>query len=378
LCLLEGLCAILNMKRPLDKVTIRGFKSIRSLEDFELRNLNVLIGANGAGKSNFIEFFHMVLAMMKSGGLKQFAAGNADAYFFGGPKTTGTINIQMRFGANGFDFDLSPTEDGFFLITNEYRHFFTGSQYTRKLGSGHFDAKLIDDQERPGRETEHGASWHTYQAIRSWMIYHFHDTSTLAGMRRYHDQGHSESLFVDAANIAPFLMKLKTAHSQCYAEILRAVRLVIPFFDDFVLKSNTQENLRLDWRQKGLRDYPMRPSQLSDGSIRFICLATALLQPEPPSTIIIDEPELGLHPEAIGILGELVHDAAKRTQVVLATQSATLINEFSIEDIVVVNRKDGQSTFERLNKTDFSEWLEDYLVGDLWTKNIIAGGATHE
>ncbi|MCY4040481.1 MAG: AAA family ATPase [Gammaproteobacteria bacterium] len=366
------------MNRPLDKITIRGFKSIRSLEDFELRNLNVLIGANGAGKSNFIEFFHMVLAMMKTDGLKQFAAGNADAYFFGGPKITGTINIQMRFGVNGFDFDLSPTEDGFFLIHNEHRHFFGSSQRTRKLGSGHFDSKLIDDQKRPGREAEHGASWHTYQAIRSWMIYHFHDTSTLAGMRRYHDQGHNEALFMDGANIAPFLLKLKTSDSRCYAEILGAIRAIIPFFDDFILEPNAQEKLRLNWRQKGIHDYPMRPSHLSDGSIRFVCLAAALLQPKPPSTIIIDEPEIGLHPEALGILGELVHDAAKRTQVILATQSATLINEFSIEDIVVVNRKDGQSTFERLNKTEFSDWLEDYSVGDLWTKNVIAGGATYE
>ncbi len=134
----------------------------------------------------------------------------------------------------------------------------------------------------------------------------------------------------------------------------------------------------LNWRQKGLQDYPMRPSHLSDGSIRFICLATALLQPTPPSTIIIDEPELGLHPEAVAILAELMQDAAKRTQVVVATQSPALINQFSITDIVVVNRKDGQSTYERLKEEDFAVWLEDYSVGELWAKNVIDGGSAHE
>ena len=365
------------MGRPLDKITIKGFKSIRSLEAFGLRDLNVLIGGNGAGKSNFVEFFRMLLAMMKRDGLRQFVAGNADAYLFGGPKTTATIEISMEFGENGYEFELSPTEDGFFLINNERRHYHPLGR-TRNLGSGHFNPEILRDKDNPGVDTEHGASWHTYNAICSWKIYHFHDTSPESGVRRYHDQGHSEALFVDAANIAPYLLALKTAHPSSYTEILNAVRLVIPFFDDFILKPNAREHLRLDWRQKGLRDYPMRPSHLSDGSIRFICLATALLQPNPPSTTIIDEPELGLHREAIGILSELIQDAAKRTQVIVATQSAALINHFSIEDIIVVNRRDGQSTFERLDEKDFTVWLEDYSVGELWAKNVIAGGPTHE
>ena len=122
----------------------------------------------------------------------------------------------------------------------------------------------------------------------------------------------------------------------------------------------------------------MQPYHLSDGSIRFICLATALLQPQPPSTIVIDEPELGLHPEAIRILGELIADAAKRTQILVATQSPLLIDQFAIDDIVVVNRKNGQSSFERLKEDDFSQWLEDYSVGELWTKNVIQGGTSYE
>lgn len=366
------------MKQALDKVTIKGFKSICSLEDFELSNLNVLIGGNGAGKSNFIEFFRMLLAMIKPDGLKQFIEGKADAYLYGGPKTTPAMAIKMRFGDNGYDFELSPTEDGFFLINNEQRHYFP-TNATKNLGSGHFSPALLIDK---GNSGYHGggncASWYTYEAIRSWMIYHFHDTGINSGMRRYHDQWHIDNLFMDAANIAPYLLALKESSPSSYAEILNSVRLVIPFFDDFILKPNAQESIRLDWRQKGLQDYPMRPSHLSDGSIRFICLATALLQPNPPSTIIIDEPELGLHPQAIAILAELLQDAAKRTQVVVATQSAALINHFSIEDIIIVNRRDGQSTFERLKEDDFKVWLEDYSVGELWAKNVIAGGPTHE
>jgi len=122
----------------------------------------------------------------------------------------------------------------------------------------------------------------------------------------------------------------------------------------------------------------MQPYHLSDGSIRFICLASALLQPDLPSTLIIDEPELGLHPEAIRVLGELIHAAAMRTQILVATQSPLLIDQFKIEDIVTVNRKDDQSVFERLDKEDFDKWLEDYSTGELWAKNVIQGGVSHE
>lgn len=122
----------------------------------------------------------------------------------------------------------------------------------------------------------------------------------------------------------------------------------------------------------------MQPYHLSDGTIRFICLSTALLQPNPPATIIIDEPELGLHPSAIGILAELIETASRRTQVIVATQSPLLMDYFSPEDIIVVNRKNGSSVFERLKAEDYKEWFEDFSLGELWVKNVIAGGPNHE
>ena len=176
------------------------------------------------------------------------------------------------------------------------------------------------------------------------------------------------------------LLKLKEKHPREYKEVLNAVRLVTPFFDDFILEpreSGSKEEVNISWRQKG-SDYPMQPYHLSDGSIRFICLATALLQPNPPSAIIIDEPELGLHPAAIVILAELIQVASNRTQVIIATQSPALVDQFAIENILIVNRKKGASTFKRLKEEDFSEWLKSYSIGELWTKNVIIGGPVYE
>lgn len=251
------------MSGSLDKLTIKGFKSIRKLVDFELTNLNVFIGGNGAGKSNFIDFFRMISAMMKPDGLKELIAGNADSFLFGGPKNTPKISVKMEFGQNGYDFELAPTEDGFFLINNEQRHYFPGNT-TRNLGSGNFNPGLLLDKDSQGLNSEHDASWYSYNAITSWKIYHFHDTSKEAGMRRYNDIGHSDKLYTNASNIAPFLLDLKEKHLDCYHEIVNTVSLVVPFFDDFLLEPNRNENVRLDWKQKGLNDFPMRPTQLSD------------------------------------------------------------------------------------------------------------------
>jgi predicted ATPase len=223
-------------------------------------------------------------------------------------------------------------------------------------------------------------SRYVYDAVRSWKIYHFHDTSATAPMRHAEIIEDNEFLRSDAANIAPFLLWLREEEENTYQEILDTCRIVVPYFEDFLLKFKKygeSKKVSLTWKTKGL-DYPMQPYHLSDGSIRFICLVAALLQPEPPSAIIIDEPELGLHPEAIRILGELIQNVAKRTQLIIATQSPLLLDQFSIEDIVVANRRDGQSIFERLNREDFAIWLEDYSVVELWTKNVIQGGTNHE
>jgi len=199
-------------------------------------------------------------------------------------------------------------------------------------------------------------------------------------MRHYEIVQDHANLRMDAANLAPYLKHLQENHPRSYRDILNAIRLVTPYFDDFLFTTRTMgsaEKVNLSWTQKG-SDYPMQPYHFSDGSIRFIALATALLQPNPPSTIIIDEPELGLHPHALAILAELIEDAATRTQLIIATQSATLLDHFSIEDIVVVKRENGASTFTRLTESDYTQWLENYTVGELWSKNVITGGPSYE
>jgi len=374
------------MAHALNKLTIKGFKSIRSLVDFELTNLNVLIGSNGAGKSNFIDFFRLLRAMMKLplpdlsiSTLKTYIAkgGGSDAFLFNGPKVTKQIEVKMLFGINGYRFDLAPTAEETFFIVNESRLYVGGESGWWTMGSGQQTPELLAEIDEKGVSGHRSIASYIYDSIFSWRIYHFHDTSANAPVRRSEVVDDCEYLRFDAANIAPFLLNLQQNHVKIYQHIIETIRLVTPFFDDFILKLDANEKVRLRWRQKG-SDYPLTAHHLSDGTLRFICLTTALLQPKPPSTFIIDEPELGLHPYAIEILAELIKATSKKEQLVISTQSPALVDCFKPEDIVVVNRKDGASTFQRLNSDELSSWLKDYSLGDLWRKNIVLGGPAHE
>lgn len=368
------------MSQSLDEITIKGFKSIKELNNFKLKNLNVIIGGNGAGKSNLISFFRMLRALM-DGTLNRYVRNNGGAgdLLFNGRKITQKMEFVTKFGQRGFRFKLVPTPNNSCAIEDEARYYSGGSTGWWELGdSDDATSRMVDEVTQQKSDAKY--SQPVYDAISSWQIYHFHDTSSTASMRNYEIVEDNKVLRMDASNIGPFLLKLKEEFKKDYKSILNAVRLVTPFFDDFILeprKSGEKTEVNISWTQKG-SDYPMQPYHLSDGSIRFICLATALLQPNPPSTIIIDEPELGLHPAAIVILAELIQVASQRTQVIVATQSPALIDQFGIDEIIVANREDGASTFKRLKEEDFSEWLKDYSVGELWMKNVISGGPVYE
>jgi len=368
------------MSHSLDRLTIRGFKSIRALEDFKLNSLNVFIGGNGAGKSNLVEFFRLLRTVI-DGNLNDYirSGGGISDFLFNGRKVTTEMYFEARFGLRGYRFSLKPGSSETPLLSAEARFYHGQTSRWWELGDSP-DGKSLLVKEAKGDSSDSRYSQPVYDAISSWQIYHFHDTSSTAGMRHYEIVQDNKVLRFDASNIAPYLLRLKADKKVAYREILNSVRLVIPFLEDFLLdvaEFGEKQKVNLSWKQEG-SDYPMQPYHLSDGSIRFICLATALLQPNPPSTIIIDEPELGLHPSAISILAELIQDAAKRTQLIVATQSPALIDQFGIEDVVVVNRKGGASTFERLQEKDFTAWLENYSVGELWSKNVISGGPVYE
>lgn len=349
-------------------LSVEGFKSIRELKNFELNNLNVLIGANGAGKSNFINLFRLLNEIYEQR-LQLYVQkqGGPDAILHFGRKTTESIKIHFEFARNGYAFELAPTNDNRIVFENE-RIIFHGDVWesNKLLNAGHYEACLKDDRQPVSNYVRAG--------IKSWKVYHFHDTSDSAKVKQIHSLNDNLSLKSDAANLAAYLRMLKDSYEKEYNRIVATIRLVLPFFDDFVHRENI-ENIELEWVQKGKSDTPLKAHMLSDGSLRFICLSTLLLQPIHllPDTVLIDEPELGLHPYAITVLADILKQVSERKQIIVSTQSVELVNELEPEDVIVVNQKNDESIFERLDNSALSSWLEEYTLGELWKNNVFGG-----
>lgn len=362
----------LSDKRPLEYIELEGYKSIKKLPKFRLSlGLNVLIGANGSGKTNFVRFFELLGHMMdKNKGLQNYLStkGRADAFLFRSVKVTEHFRAHLWFGLNEFKFALKAAADRSMFFAEESAPF-NGPLYgpiENDQGSGHTESSL-------SRKTHPSASekW-VVDTIRDWVVYHFHDTSQNARVMGVCNTIDNQQLLGDAANISAFLMRLQNEKREYYERIVKTIRLAAPFFGDFVLKEVAPGQTQLLWMER-YGDQLFYPHQLSDGSLRFVCLATLLLQPSPSSIIIIDEPELGLHPYAIEVLAGLLREASSRCQVIISTQSKPLVDEFEAEDLIVVDRKDGETTFNRLSSKELESWLNDYSLGELWGKNVLGG-----
>ncbi len=363
--------------RTLERVTITGFKSIRKLRDFEIRQLNVLVGANGAGKTNFISLFKLLNRLI-SRKLQLFVgqSGGADPFLYFGRKVTGEIEIDLEFGkadlATSYHVKLAPsTKDHFVFAKEEYRFHDKANHpipLTYSLGQGYAESRL------PDAAREDGPAQYVLKDLSKWRVYHFHDTSETARLKQIGNLGDNAMFKPDAANLAAFLYLLRKVHPGHYRRIVETIRLAAPFFDDFVLRP-TPENpkkIMLEWHEKQSDDY-FDASYFSDGTLRFICLTTLLLQPHLPSLVIIDEPELGLHPYAINLLADMLQSAATRAQVIISTQSVPLVDQFQPDDVIVVERENGASVFKRLDSEKLSVWLEEYSLGEIWEMNLVGG-----
>ena len=362
----------------LTKLTLRGYKSIKDAT-IEFGAMNVLIGANGAGKSGLVSFFRLLNEMMGER-LQQYVAqnGRAHSLLYHGPKRTPQIEAILEFetdtGVSTYSTRWFHAAGDTLIFADESLSFARSGQFgppiSRSLGAGHAETKLRIEAEN-GQATAKVFR----HLLNSCRVYHFHDTSSTARVREASYVGNNSLLMYDAANLASFLYSLQRRQDgSAYRRIVSSIQLIAPFFDDFDLRPDGRD-VFLNWREKG-SDQVFGPHQLSDGTLRAICLVTLLLQPTDlmPTLIIVDEPELGLHPYALNVIASLFQKAATNSQVLISTQSSTFLDHFQPEDVVVVDRTDHGSMFSRPDPDKLDSWLEEYSLGEVWEKNIVAGG----
>ncbi|MBW2089683.1 MAG: AAA family ATPase [Deltaproteobacteria bacterium] len=368
----------------LKSIELKGFTSIDAEgQTIELRPITVMLGANGAGKSNLVSFFKM-LNYMTTGALQQYVAdrGFADSLLYFGAKITSEVSARLRFedaqARDEYAFVLGRDATGRLFLKDEtivYHAARRVTPQTVKLGGGVRESQLKEFADKGDQTCQV-----VYNLLSQCQVFQFHDTSATAKIRSEGYIDDSRFLRSDGGNLAAFLCGLmkKNSGKRYYDRIVRHIQLIVPQFEDFDLAPSTEnENyVRLNWREKG-SDYLFGPHQLSDGSLRFMALTTLFMQPPElrPKVIIVDEPELGLHPAAISALSGMVKAVTPATQVILATQSSRLVDEFTADQVMIVERDENRrrTIFRWLKEQDLAEWLERYCLSELWEKNVLGG-----
>lgn len=371
------------MKTCLRSLKLAGYRSYDhdfDQNEIQFHDINLIIGANGAGKSNLISFLEMISYMMTSG-LRLYVAkqGGAQSLLYFGAGQTSQIQGELSIHDPGegkediysFALKYGAADQLFFASEKmEYQDQRHTTPFTRDFGVGHFESGLSNFGDA------------TTQILRTYLeslrVFHFNDTSISSRIRSNTPLADAGYLRSDGGNIAAFLYRMRQSEDGLpyYDRIVRYVRMVMPQFYDFYLDPGSNGSVNLNWRQAGGEEV-FGPHQLSDGTLRFIALTTLLLQPEAtaPMTIILDEPEIGLHPFAISLLAKEITMASQSSQIIVSTQSPLLLNEFSCENVITADYDPyaRKSVLRRHTSEELKDWLQEYTLGELWEKNVLGG-----
>lgn len=374
------------MRLKLNTIELKGYKSVDNQGQIIPINddVTVLIGANGVGKSNIVSFFQLLNFAM-SGSLQTYIGENgfADAFLYYGSKNTDRIKAKLNFSSadsnNVYAFQLAYAAGDSLIYTDEtisFRKKGEGKPFKLTMEVGKKESQLYG-----ALKSQYSSTVRVFmRLLKGCQYFQFHDTTKEAKIRKSVYIGDNKYLRSNAGNLAAFLYGIKNQDGgeKYYERIVRYIQQVMPQFGNFIMEPSVIDDnyISLDWKEKD-SDYIFGVNQISDGTLRFMALTTLLLQPPKtmPSIIIIDEPELGLHPTAISILAGMIKKASQNAQVVLATQSPRLLDEFSADQVVVIERDEVKKTsvFKKLSSEKLKDWEEEYTTSELWDKNVIGG-----
>lgn len=360
----------------INRIKIEGYKSIRNL-DLELKPINILIGSNGVGKSNFLSFFRLVNSIYEQR-LQNYVGkqGGADNLLHFGRKVTDIINGNVFFdGKNSYKFHLQSNIQNEFLINDEGGF---NSEYGASFAyknTWFYKTFTLLSRESKAIEANGGIGSWVRSYLNTFKIFHFHDTGENSPLRSSSQISDNKYLKENGQNLPAFLYYLQEKHPKHFNRIEKTVKSIAQYFERFELSPDrlNESMIKLEWKEINQPDSYFNASHLSDGTLRFIALATLLMQPNLPQVIIIDEPELGLHPFAINKLSGLIRKASAKSQIIISTQSVNFVDNFEPEEIITVDRENNESVFNRLNSDNLNSWLSEYTIGDLWQKNVIKG-----
>ena len=375
-----------RIKHPrIERLHVRGFRSLADVELCPMAGANVLIGANGSGKSNFVHFFNMLSWMLKSRKLAEFASreGGADDQLHGGNDTTPRLDAQITIrtdtGRNEYRFSLVYAHPDRLLFSHEaFRYsrndFDTEAKWTH-LGAGHSEAEIV--RAAQGNHATFTPNQRTARTVthllRNCTAYQFHNTGYTSNLKKTWDAEDHLYMRADGANLAAILYRLEHEDLDRYEFICRNIRRVLPGFDCFQIEEQYGK-VALRWQSHPLSK-TFGAHLTSDGSLRFFALATLLNLPKEmlPGVLVLDEPELGLHPKAITLVGDMIRAMAESRQIILATQSPLLVDAFELDEVFVLEMRDGRTELTNPDSVQLQTWLDEFSVGEMWQKNLLGG-----
>ena len=372
------------MPSRIESLHVKGFRSLADVEINEMPRAAVLIGANGSGKSNLVRFFEMMSWMVGVHRLDEFVQrrGGANDQLFGGTRTSprmeAELAIRTESGRNDYRFALCHAHPDRFMFVDEAFRFtrdgFGSDAPWQPIGSGHTEAKIV-------KAAQSVASFNINQKtagvlvhlLRRCAVYQFHDTSDNSPLKKKWESEENNYLRSDGGNLAAVLLRIEQRNLRLFESICDYIRRVLPIFDRFQIKEDYGKVL-LRWKAKGM-GRTIGAHLTSDGSLRLFALVTLLNLPPKmlPDVLILDEPELGLHPAAIALVGDMIKVLAEERQVIVATQSPLLVDQFDLDEILVLELRDRRTEIHRYNEIEYRDWLEEYTTGELWQKNVIGG-----
>lgn len=368
----------------IESIHVRGFRSLADVELKALGDVTVLIGPNGSGKSNFVRFFELMSYMLSSRQLGLFVGrkGGADDQLFRGRRVTShvhlSISIRTEKGTNEYEFSLVWGNPDRLLFTEERFRYSQDGRPTKggwqELGSGHSEALIVEAAQGDIDGINRTTARVILHLLWNCAIYHFHDTSEESDFKEWWDAQDSIYLRSNGGNLAPVLLRLQREDIRRFELITKQIRRILPTFERFDIREAGGRAL-LAWKQWD-SDKLIGAHLTSDGSLRFFALVTLLNLPSEmlPSVILFDEPELGLHPTAVELIGQMISRVGKERQVIVATQSPALVDSFEIDQIVVLDLKDGATQARQLEQAEYQHWLDDeYSPSELWNMNVLGG-----
>jgi len=395
----------------ISSLSIHGFKSFKSLQDFSLRPLNVLIGPNRSGKTNFLDFWDLLSqagkqqlpnAINKRGGIGSVISWNQIA----------SLKFELDFEARG---PFAP-ENGIRYSVNLAKQQLTYSVANERLAQNPNKAGLQNSRliisSGAGIIYKHKGGKNERQKVRldsamDLAITQIRDASAypaLDKLRRYlanivvqrpfntddnSPMRNAQHIGVRETEVPPtrlsrggdnltnvlYFMNNDPQYQDYYEEYLLTLQRAFPSCEKLIFPADAAQGKTIvAWKDHHLSNRPMTANLLSDGTLRFMCLLAALYDPEPPSVLCIDEPEVSLHPQLVRLLASVLQEASERMQIIVATHSPELISYLeNADDVVVVEAEEGWSTLKRLSQSELQHWLENYSLGELWMTGEIGG-----